>query len=47
MWEPPAGPDVRGFRRLHCEHVLQANDGCDFDFQRGAPGVVTEHVTYL
>ena len=40
-------PDVRGFRRLHCEHVLQANHGCDFDFLRGASGVVTEHVTYL
>ena len=47
VWEPPARPDVRGFRRLHCEHVLQANDGCDFDFLRGASGVVTEHVTYL
>ena len=52
---PSAGPsgshlsrlDVRGFRRLHCEHVLQANYGCDFDFLRGASGVVTEHVTYL
>ena len=48
----PAGsrrrpPDVRGFRRLHGEHVLQANYGCDFDFLRGASGVVTEHVTYL
>ena len=46
-WEPPASPDVRGFRRLHCEHVLQANHGCDFDFLRGTSGVVTEHVTYL
>ena len=40
-------PDVRGFRRLHCEHVLQANHGCDFDFLRGTSGVVTEHVTYI
>jgi dihydroxyacid dehydratase/phosphogluconate dehydratase len=47
VWEPPARPDVRGFRMLHCEHVLQANYGCDFDFLRGASGVVTEHVTYL
>jgi dihydroxy-acid dehydratase len=47
VWEPPVPPDVRGFRRLHCEHVLQANYGCDFDFLRGASGVVTEHVTYL
>ena len=46
-WEPPASQDVRGFRRLHCEHVLQANHGCDFDFLRGTSGVVTEHVTYL
>jgi dihydroxy-acid dehydratase len=47
VWEPPSRPDVRGFRRLHCEHVLQANHGCDFDFLRGTSGVVTEHVTYL
>ena len=34
-------------RTLHCEHVLQANHGCDLDFLRGTSGVVTEHVTYL
>jgi dihydroxy-acid dehydratase len=23
----------RGYRRLYAEHVLQADHGCDFDFQ--------------
>jgi dihydroxy-acid dehydratase len=32
----PAPPRVptRGYRRLYLEHVLQADDGCDFDFLR-------------
>jgi L-arabonate dehydrase len=46
-WEPPPRKDVRGFRRLHLEHVLQANEGCDFDFLRGRSGVVRDAVTYL
>jgi dihydroxy-acid dehydratase len=25
----------RGYRRLYAEHVLQADEGCDFDFLRG------------
>jgi len=28
---------ARGYRRLYLEHVLQADDGCDFDFLRSAP----------
>ncbi len=32
-WQPP--PKVeRGYTRLYQEHVLQANEGCDFDFLR-------------
>ncbi len=30
-WTPPA-PPARGYRRLFFEHVLQAHEGCDFDF---------------
>jgi dihydroxy-acid dehydratase len=31
---PPAAP-ARGYARLYAEHVLQADQGCDFDFLRG------------
>ena len=35
-WQPPAPTplDRRGWRWLHREHVLQADQGCDFDFCR-------------
>jgi dihydroxy-acid dehydratase len=46
-WSPPEPKDERGFRKLHVEHVLQANHGCDFDFLRGRSAVVTDPVTYL
>ncbi len=29
---------VRGYTKLFVDHVLQANDGCDFDFLLGASG---------
>lgn len=32
-WQPPTVP-ARGYRRLYAERVLQAEDGCDFDFLR-------------
>jgi dihydroxy-acid dehydratase len=32
-WQPPPLPR-RGYQRLYAEHVLQAEDGCDFDFLR-------------
>ena len=32
--------DERGYRRLYDDHVLQANEGCDFDFLRGRSPVV-------
>jgi len=47
MWTPPARKDERGYRKLHVEHVLQANEGCDFDFLRGRSKVVADAVTYL
>ena len=34
-WRPPSPPS-RGYQRLYAEHVLQAEDGCDFDFLRPA-----------
>jgi hypothetical protein len=32
---------------LFAEHVLQAGEGCDFDFLRGHTRVVEDAVTYL
>jgi dihydroxy-acid dehydratase len=46
-WEPPARTDERGYRWMHAEHVLQANEGCDFGFLRGKSRVVEDAVTYL
>ncbi|EOM74815.1 dihydroxy-acid dehydratase [Rhodococcus rhodnii] len=31
-WQPPACGDERGYSRLYRDHVLQADEGCDFDF---------------
>ncbi len=46
-WTPPVRKDDRGYRKLHLDHVLQANEGCDLDFLRGRSKVVTDAVTYL
>ena len=46
-WTPPARSDERGYRHLHASRVLQANEGCDFDFLRGTTRVVDDVVTYL
>ena len=46
-WSPPERKDARGYRRLYEDHVLQANEGCDFDFLRGRSAVVRDAVTYL
>jgi dihydroxy-acid dehydratase len=37
-WKPPARHYQRGYGRLFQEHVLQANEGCDFDFLVGKGG---------
>ena len=29
---PTAAPPLRGYERLHAQHVLQADQGCDLDF---------------
>jgi L-arabonate dehydrase len=47
VWEPPERKDERGYRWLYEDHVLQANEGCDFDFLRGRSPVVADPVTYL
>ena len=35
-WQPAAPAFERGYRRLFVERVLQASEGCDFDFLRAA-----------
>ena len=35
-WREPASRPTRGYARLYMDHVLQAEDGCDFDFLRKA-----------
>jgi hypothetical protein len=32
---------------MYEDHVLQANEGCDFDFLRGRSPVVADTTTYL
>ena len=34
-WRPPAPRFERGYGKLYVDHVLQADQGCDFDFCRG------------
>jgi L-arabonate dehydrase len=36
-WEPPAPHYDRGYGKLFIENILQANEGCDFDFLKWAP----------
>jgi dihydroxy-acid dehydratase len=36
QWKAPAALPARGYARLYMQHVLQAEDGCDFDFLRKA-----------
>jgi L-arabonate dehydrase len=41
-WIPRAPHYERGYGRLFLDHVLQANEGCDFDFLRGKTPVRAE-----
>ena len=46
-WAPPPPRFERGYGYMFSQHILQANDGCDFDFLEtdfGAP--VSEPVIY-
>jgi dihydroxyacid dehydratase/phosphogluconate dehydratase len=40
-WTPPPPVYQRGYGALHAEHILQADEGCDFDFLARA-GTVPE-----
>jgi dihydroxy-acid dehydratase len=37
-WEAPAGHGDRGYVKLYVDHVLQADEGADFDFLVGKSG---------
>ena len=41
-WQPRPPKFERGYGRLFLDHVLQANEGCDFDFLRGRTPVRSE-----
>ncbi len=41
-WTPRPPQFTRGYGRLFLDHVLQANEGCDFDFLRGSTPVRAE-----
>jgi dihydroxy-acid dehydratase len=47
VWTRASPKDERGYRRLYDDHVLQANEGCDFGFLRGRSPVVADTTTYL
>jgi dihydroxy-acid dehydratase len=37
-WEPPAPHSERGYVSMYLDHVMQANEGADFDFLVGRSG---------
>ncbi|HET6503084.1 MAG TPA: dihydroxy-acid dehydratase, partial [Amycolatopsis sp.] len=37
-WQPPESPHSSGYAWLYTHHVLQADEGADFDFLRGSRG---------
>jgi L-arabonate dehydrase len=37
-WTPPPSPAIGGYQRLYVDHVLQADQGADFDFLVGCRG---------
>jgi len=39
LWEPPQPHSERGYNKLYCDHVLQADRGADLDFLVGNSGV--------
>jgi dihydroxy-acid dehydratase len=41
-WRPRAPHFTRGYGRMFLDHVLQAHEGCDFDFLRGGTPVRAE-----
>jgi dihydroxy-acid dehydratase len=45
-WKPRAPKYTRGYGHIFLNHVLQAEEGCDFDFLRGRSEVETATQTY-
>lgn len=43
-WRPPERQHLRGYPRLYAEHVLQPDEGCDFDFLRPSSDAELEFV---
>jgi len=37
-WRPREPRYRRGYGKMFLDHILQAHEGCDFDFLRGSPG---------
>lgn len=35
-WRAPRPPYARGYGKMYLDHILQAHEGCDFDFLRAA-----------
>jgi len=46
QWRPQAPRYSRGYGQMFLNHVMQAEDGCDFDFLRGQSAVETVAQTY-
>ena len=40
LWVAPEPAYDRGYYKLYIDHVLQADQGCDFDFLVGSSGSV-------
>ncbi|HEV2248314.1 MAG TPA: IlvD/Edd family dehydratase, partial [Terriglobia bacterium] len=38
LWKPARPHYVRGYGRMFLDHILQANEGCDFDFLKAVNG---------
>ena len=38
LWAPPPAPASRGYTQMYVDHVLQADEGADFDFLIGGSG---------
>jgi dihydroxy-acid dehydratase len=45
-WKPKSAKYTRGYGQMFLSHVLQAEEGCDFDFLRGRSEVETSAQTY-
>lgn len=46
-WRPPPAHYDRGYGRLFLDHVLQADQGCDFDFLVGGRGPQRDLASYF